>query len=117
MKPAVESCPLNPDYIAVKYGPVLLAAATETADLNGLFAGDGRWDHQAHGAQRPLENAPMFKGGTAQLLGALHCTAPDQLHFSIDPPAWQNPESASLVLQPFFKIHEARYMIYWKMNE
>ncbi|MCR5713311.1 MAG: glycoside hydrolase family 127 protein [Bacteroidales bacterium] len=116
MKPAVETCPLNPDYIAVKYGPVLLAAATETADLTGLFAGEGRWDHEARGPQRPLESAPMFKGGVELLFNSMHCTDPDQLHFSIDPPAWQNPESASLVLQPFFKIHEARYMIYWKMN-
>ena len=117
MQPAVEACPLNPDYVAVTYGPILLGTVVDTNDLDGLFAGDGRWDHEARGPQRDLRTAPMFKGGNDLLLRSIHCTDPSTLTFRIDAPAWQTSASAGLQLVPFFKIHEARYMIYWKMNE
>lgn len=117
MQLAVETCPLNPDYVALRYGPILLGAATDATDLNGLFAGDGRWDHEARGPQRDLDTAPMFKGGADLLLKSTHCTDPATLTFRIDAPAWQTTASAGLQLEPFFKIHETRYMIYWKMND
>lgn len=107
-------CPNYPNYVAFRYGPVLLAAKTGTDNLTGLFAGEGRMDQATSGAQLSLTSAPMLIGERSSVLNSFYCVDKDSLKFKIKAGLYNNRSFKDLVLEPFFKVHEARYMMYWQ---
>ena len=108
-------CPGYDTYIALRYGPILLGAITSTDDLTGQHAGEGRMDHAPGlGKQLSLTSAPMFIGHRQQILDAIYMVDAEKLHFKIHPGIYNDPRWYDLILQPFYTIHEARYMIYWQ---
>lgn len=107
-------CPNYSNYVAFRYGPVLLAAKTGTDNLTGLFAGEGRMDHAASGAQLSLTSAPMLIGERSSVLDSIYCVDKDALKFKIKEGLYNNSSFKNLILEPFFKVHEARYMMYWQ---
>lgn len=114
MQLAIESCPTNDDYIAFTYGPVALGAIVSTKDLDLMFAGEGRMDHAPGiGKQWNLLDAPIILGERGDVLKHVKPLDLSKLQFKIDPALYSDKKYADLVLQPFFKIHEARYMLYW----
>lgn len=100
------------DYVAFKYGPILLGAKTGTDRLDGLFADESRMGHAAGGEQKNLYSAPLLIGSRDNLAAAIQLTDPDSLHFRING-YYSDSKWTDLVLQPFSTIHEARYMMYW----
>ncbi len=108
----VETLPNVPDYVALMYGPVLLGAKTSTDDLSGLVADDGRWGHIANGPQRPLNTAPILVGNHAELTRGVVPVKDKALNFKFTNLLASSKDTA-LVLEPFYKIHDARYMMYW----
>jgi DUF1680 family protein len=100
------------DYVAFKYGPILLGAKTSADNLTGLFADESRMGHIANGPQKDLYSAPLLIGDRAKLSAAVVCTNKDSLFFKIDG-YYSNAKFASLVLRPFSTIHDSRYMMYW----
>lgn len=114
MQLELVACPNYPSYVAFRYGPVLLGAKTSTENLTGQFAGEGRMDHcPSLGTQLSLTSAPMLIGERADVLDSVYMTDADALHFKIRKGLYNSDRFADLVLQPFFTIHEARYMMYW----
>ncbi|MCR6655670.1 MAG: glycoside hydrolase family 127 protein [Opitutus sp.] len=113
MHTSVEALPDGSDYVALVHGPIVLAARTGTDDLDGLIAGDGRMAHVSTGAYLPLDQAPMLVGERARLAEAVEPVAGKPLTFTaknlIRPERFQ-----SLTLEPFFRIHDARYVMYWR---
>lgn len=107
-------CPGDADYVAFRYGPVLLAAITSRDNLEAQFAGEGRMDHSpGQGIQKNLTSAPMLIGARADVLSKIQPVDKEKLIFKIDASLYNDPKFADLMLQPFFTLHEARYMIYW----
>ncbi len=107
-------CPGYDDYIALRYGPILLGAITSTENLTGQHAGEGRMDHAPGlGAQMSLTSAPMLIGDRAHVLDSIYMVDAEKLHFKIRPGLYNSQRWADLTLQPFYTIHEARYMTYW----
>ena len=107
-------CPGYDDYIALRYGPILLGAITSTDNLTGQHAGEGRMDHApGQGAQLSLTSAPMLIGPRAHVLDSIYMVDSTKLHFKIRPGLYNSQRWANLTLQPFYTIHEARYMTYW----
>jgi len=134
-----ETCPNYTDYIAFKYGPILLAAKTtassaEEAASTGLayeslqneYGGEGRMDHSpgSRGLSKNLTTAPLLIGDRADVLSRI--TNPAELadpmpgdtyslHFYIDVsrPGVASYQWQSLKLVPFYTIHHARYVCYW----
>ena len=107
-------CPGYDDYIALRYGPILLGAITSTENLTGQHAGEGRMDHApGQGAQLSLTSAPMLIGDRAHVLDSIYMVDAEKLHFKIRPGLYNSQRWADLTLQPFYTIHEARYMTYW----
>jgi DUF1680 family protein len=105
-----ESLPDNSEWYSFLYGPVVLAAKTGSSELQGLFADDGRFGHVASGPEYPVEEAPALSSGeNAESL--IYPLEGEELRFKLD--NVQNTEEGSLVLQPFFEIHDARYMVYF----
>jgi len=107
-------CPGYDDYIALRYGPILLGAITSTENLTGQHAGEGRMDHSpGQGTQLSLTSAPMLIGDRAHVLDSIYMVDAEKLHFKIRPGLYNSTRWEELILQPFYTIHEARYMTYW----
>jgi hypothetical protein len=104
--------PNVPEYIAIMHGPILLGAKTGTEDLKGLVADDSRWGHIASGKRLPINEAPIIiEDNFASLATKLKPVAGKPLTFTASEVKMVNPVKA--VFEPFFKIHDARYMMYW----
>lgn len=109
----LEQIPDKKDYYAFSYGPIVLAAATGTDHLDGLYADDSRGGHIAHGKQISLQEIPMLIGNPEAIRNSLHKDNGELLTFSYTGnvfPAQDKP----LKLVPFFRLHNARYAVYFR---
>jgi uncharacterized protein len=112
MHNTIEHLPNVPEYVAFLHGPVLLAAKTGTEDLKGLIADDGRWGQIASGKKLPLNEAPIIVDDNINsLITELTPVKGKPLNFTASPIKMVNP--VTVVFEPFFKIHDSRYMMYW----
>ena len=123
-----ETCPNYTDYIAFKYGPILLGAATTALTdggdsglpyekLQNVYGGEGRMDHApgSRATSKSLVDAPMLIGDRASVLDRIQRLRSLDLSFVIDVsrPDVSSYKWSSLKLVPFYKIHHQRYMCYW----
>lgn len=113
MTTTLERLPDGSDYVAVLHGPIVLAAKTGTESVDGLVAGDARMGHVSTGPYLPLDEAPMFVGDVENIAGEIRPVAGKPLTFTAS--ALIRPETfRDLELVPFFRVHDARYMMYWR---
>lgn len=113
MKVSLEQIPDKKDYCAFLYGPIVLAASTGTGHLDGLYADDSRGGHIAHGKQIPLQEVPMLIGNPESIRNSLHKKDDNQLIFTFDGNVYP-AQNKTLELIPFFRLHNARYAIYFR---
>jgi hypothetical protein len=93
------------------HGPILLGAKTGTEDLKGLIADDGRWGQYAAGEYLPVDKAPILIDDNIQNIGEKLLLVKDRpLNFKLNV-KMINP--VELTLEPFYNIHDARYIMYW----
>ncbi len=113
MRTTVERLPDGSDYVAVLHGPIVLAAKTGAEDVPGLIADAARMGHVSTGSYLPLDEAPMLVGEFEKIADGIKPVAGKPLTFSarglIRPDAFRDLE-----LVPFFRVHDARYMLYWR---
>ncbi len=112
MKNRLVELPNVPQYVAVMHGPILLAAKTGTQDMTGLIADDSRWGHIANGPLIPLDKAPVMIGERSTLLSKIYPVIGKPLTFTTKG-LFASDSDSRLVLEPFFRIHDSRYMMYW----
>jgi uncharacterized protein len=111
MHNTIEHLPNVPEYIAIMHGPVLLGAKTGTEDLKGIIADDSRFGQYAGGQYLPIDKAPILVDDDIQNIGDKLVPVKDKpINFKLNV-KMINP--AELTLEPFYKIHDARYMMYW----
>ncbi len=113
MKVSLEQIPDKKDYYAFLYGPIVLAASMGTGHLDGLYADDSRGGHIAHGKQIPLQEVPMLIGNPESIRNSLHKKDGNQLIFTFDGNVYP-AQNKTLELIPFFRLHNARYAIYFR---
>ena len=111
MHTSVVPLPNEPQYVAFMHGPIVLGMKTGTEDLRGLIADDGRWSQYASGQYLPVDKAPMLLYGESALEDCLKPVPGKPLHFTFEGVDVLNPVEGEL--QPFFTIHDSRYMMYW----
>jgi DUF1680 family protein len=111
MQNTIEQLPHLPAYVAILHGPILLGAKTGTENLKGLVADDSRWGHIASGERLPLDKAPILVEDDQAKIIQLVPVKGKPLTYTF--PKIKMINSSGLVLEPFYKIHDARYMIYW----
>ena len=107
-----EPLPNVPAYRAFMYGPVLLGARTGTEDLAGLIADDGRWGQIPAGERLPVDGAPILLSSDPALLPEAFVPVPGQ-SLTFTAPGLRMVNPIPLRLEPFFGIHDTRYMMYW----
>jgi uncharacterized protein len=112
MHNTIEHLPNLSVYVAVMHGPILLAAKTGTEDLRGLVADDSRWGHIASGQKLPIDKAPIIvEDNMSTIANKLVPVKDKPLNFTVPGLKMINP--VNVVLEPFYQIHDARYMMYW----
>lgn len=116
MRTRLEKLNNVPDYYAFMHGPVLLAARTPEKDIPYWVAGKGRWEHIAHGKMLPLNEAPvMVEPDINVIADKLIPIEGEDLHFRISKINTLNANPEELILEPFYGLHDSRYMMYWSM--
>ena len=119
MHNSIKYLPNVPQYIALMHGPILLGMKTGTEDLAHLVADDSRFGQYAGGKKLPINEAPiLINDNIDEIANQLHPVAGEPLHFTlttrmVNPPLPSGEGSGERLLQPFFEIHDSRYMIYW----
>ena len=124
-----EVCPNLPDYIAFKYGPLLLAARTTSVkpdDPSGLayeklsheYAKGERMGHapDSYAPKLSLGTMPMLIGNRADVLKRIQ-PVEGKLAFTLDvsrsDAAAGNYSWSKLTLEPFYLLHHSRVNVYW----
>ena len=111
MHNSVKYLPNLPKYIALMHGPILLGMKTGTEDLAHLIADDSRFGQLATGKQLPIDKAPMLVcDNIEKIADDIKPIEGKPLHFSLGTKMINGIEGE---LQPFFEIHDSRYMMYW----
>jgi DUF1680 family protein len=116
MKLSTEQLPDHSPYYAFLYGPIVLAAKTDTTERDN-FLGDAEQfgGYRARGKQFSLDSMPLLvtQNGNDELVKYLQPVAGKPQTFVapdlITPATFKDVE-----LIPFYKLHDARYVIYWK---
>lgn len=114
MEARTEGLPDSTHWVSFLYGPIVLAAATDTLNMPGLYADTSRWGHIARGNLRPIQAAPVLEldgPGPVKLKSTgrpLEFTAGSL----ISPSAF-----SQLKLIPFYRVHDTRYMLYWPYTD
>lgn len=115
MKNAIVEMPNVPTYISVLHGPIVLGIKTGTEQLTGLVAGDDRWAHIASGRLLPVTEAPFSIGTRTEIQAKLNNLQPIEgrpMCFNASG-LFQSEKYQDLVFEPFYRIHDSRYLTYW----
>ena len=100
-----------PQYVAIMYGPILLGMKTGTEDMRSLIADDSRFGQYAGGKKLALDEAPiLLPKHLDDIAKDLKPVPGKPLHFKL---ATRMENAIDGELQPFFEIHDSRYMMYW----
>ena len=111
MHNSIKYLPNEPQYIAMMHGPIMLAAKTGTEDLAHLIADDSRFGQYASGKKLPINEAPILVNNNLEdIANQLQPIAGKPLHFTL---STKMENAIHSEIQPFFEIHDARYMMYW----
>ena len=111
MHNSIKYLPNVPQYIALMHGPILLGMKTGTEDLAHLIADDSRFGQYASGQKLPINEAPiLINDDIEQIASQLTPVEGKPLHFTLNT---RMENGIHNELQPFFEIHDSRYMIYW----
>jgi len=107
----LEACPDYKDYVAFKYGPILLAARTETeSSLQNEYGGEGRMDHSpgARASIKGLSTSPLIIGDRDKAVDSISVKDLSKLEFNL-----KTYNKGTITLEPFNGIHHSRYACYF----
>lgn len=111
MQNSIEQMPDVPQYIAFLHGPIVLGAKTGVEDLKGIIADDSRFGQYAGGERLPIDKAPiLIEDNMGNIADKLQPVNGKPLEFTL---GVKMVNEEPLTLEPFYKIHDARYMLYW----
>ncbi len=112
----VEQLPDHSPYYAFRYGPVVLAAKTDTSRMLGLLADDSRGGHIAKGDQVSMTEIPHLVSQASTLEEHVEMVSPRDLRFQLNSLQVKN-QPTQMELIPFYQLHDSRYIIYWPKVE
>lgn len=96
---------------SIMYGPIVLASSLGKQQQDGMYADDSRGGHIANGPRWSLQNMPVIVGDKNEVIEKIQKVEGKPLTFKL---SGVYPDSyEGMVLQPFYQLHECRYMVYW----
>jgi uncharacterized protein len=104
-----EMLPGSKEWIAVLWGPIVLAGELGNKGLEGLdFSGT----HNYIATKTiPVETAPVFVGNADEVVAKVKPVQGQPLVFRTE--ALAKPQE--VLLEPFYRVHRQRYAMYWKL--
>lgn len=109
-----ERLPDGSSWVSLLYGPIVLAAACDTAQQIGLFADASRMAHVANGPLYPLDEQSCIVSNDDDWIKKVKLLDANKLQFSI-PMRLKNNEEVNIMLQPFFELQATRYTLYFPL--
>ena len=114
MQTTIERLPDGSPWQAILRGPIVLAHPAGDWALTGLRADGSRMAHVASGPEVPLDQTPVLLTTPETIPSKVVADpAAGPLHFRlvdvVEPAA-----KDGLALIPFFRLHDARYQMYWE---
>lgn len=116
-----ETCPNYGDYIAFKYGPILLGAKTSAdgEELEHEYALGERMGHapDSYAPKKALSTMPMLLGSRANVMDRIKVLDKDALTFTLD--CSRDDELAGsylwdkLTLEPYYALQHCRWSCYF----
>lgn len=107
-----EYLPDQSGWASILYGPIVLAAADRDVELlDGIWADDSRMGHVASGEMKPLNTADIYLA-SADDIKELKKNPDGTLTFNFSDQI-SSIKNEAIYLEPFYKIHEARYQLYF----
>ncbi len=104
-----EMLPQSKEWIAVLWGPIVLAGQLGTEGLEGLpFKGYGLFPKKL-----PFDDVPVFVGSDTDVAAKVKCSGGKPLKFRTAGLA--SPKEVDLV--PFYTVHRQRYAVYWRLRD
>ncbi|MCQ2229280.1 MAG: glycoside hydrolase family 127 protein [Bacteroidales bacterium] len=111
MHASIEHMPNVPQYISILYGPIVMGMKTGDEDLALLLSDDSRFGQLAVGKKLPVDQAPyLIANKVEDIANDLVAIEGKPLHFTLKTRMENKIDNE---LQPFFEIHDSRYMLYW----
>lgn len=111
MHSSIKYLPNEPQYIALMHGPIVLGMKTGTEDMAHLIADDSRFGQYASGAKLSTDQAPiLINNDVESIADQLEPIPGKPLHFTLKT---RMENAIHNEIQPFFEIHDSRYMMYW----
>ncbi len=109
MRLTVETLPNDPRYVALLYGPILLAGELENQGL----AKEDFWGISDSMARIPSaeEQVPVFVGSRDEIVKRIAQITSGRLQFQTRGLA----KPADVRLVPFYDLHFSRYAVYWRL--
>jgi DUF1680 family protein len=112
MHTRLERLPDGTNWAAVVQGPIVLAGTFAT-DPTAKPVQRGDVVRQVSGSP---EDAPRLVGGDADILAGIESVADKPLTFKVGR-AVQPETFRDIELIPFARLHDTRYMVYWKTEQ
>ena len=115
MQTKAEYLPDNSSWVLLVHGPIVLAAATDKTDLQGLWADGSRMGHIANGPLYSIDDAPLLVVADSNFVSAVKPVPDKPLTFTAAS-LISSDKYKQVELVPFFQVHDARYMLYWPVT-
>jgi len=114
METRVEKMHGGQEWYALLHGPVVLAASMQPfpGETLDFYADDSRMGHIAAGPMCPLEETPVFAATSPDFVDYLESVDGQSLRFRFSGPG----DYEGIELEPFFRLHRSRYVIYWPFS-
>ncbi len=111
---AAEPLPDGLNYYSVTYGPIVLAARSNPfpQETVNYFANDSRMAHVAEGAKCPIWQSPRVVAEKPDFYRFITRRPGSPLTFDM-PASDGEGRAITLTLEPFYRVHESRYTIYF----
>ncbi|MDR2953392.1 MAG: glycoside hydrolase family 127 protein [Treponema sp.] len=95
--------------MAIMRGPILLSAKVDTESGLRMYGDGSRMGHEANGLQIATDKAPVIIGEPDEILAKLKDMEATDDGFVV--PGLSS--EGDVVLKPFFRLHDSRYIMYW----
>lgn len=93
------------DYAALLYGPFVLSGRMGEQDSPKMFR--GKLNNMAKG-MISIERIPRLRVSDGLIFSSIKSVSLDSLAFEMDV-----PDESSIRIEPFYKVHFERYIVYW----
>jgi len=112
MHTRAEFFPDHSNWVAFTHGPIVLAAAVDTLNLQGVKADGSRMGHIASGKLYPLDEAPLIVANAKTIQTDIETENAGLMKFKI-PALIQQEKYKNLELVPFYTLNNTRYALYF----